>query len=255
MRWTLALAATTLLLGCSPEESTTGSDLGPPPESPAETISALAPEPEPTPPPTPAPNFAPTAYTYCKHFTEKRLKAPASAQWPAFSAIAKDVENLGDGRFKVLAHVDSQNSFGAMLRSKVNCTVRKDHTAEDQWFLEQLWLKDKLVFIEDIDWGPEGAFKRCKKFTTEMWLDSSRDAKWPQPLDQARVDEFLEKTYRVGTFYENGAESGDVECILRETGENWFLDVLKVNDQMVFLREGLEPDEYDEAIADWEFGL
>ena len=251
MQWLLILTLCGFFLACTPEHvEPSGSDLGPTP-TPAAEVEGEAPPAEPPPAPPPAePDHRETAYRYCRHFTEERLKAPASAQWPSYGSVAEFAKDLGDVRFSLTAHVDSQNSFGAMLRSGVRCTVRKE---DDMWYLEQLWLKDKLVYLQDIDHGPEGAFKRCKKFTSEMWLNSSRDAKWPQSFKQASVDEFLEKTYRVATFYEKGAESGDVECILRETGKTWYLDVLKIDEQMVFLREGLEPYEYDDAIADFEF--
>lgn len=73
-------------------------------------------------------SFAPTPYTdgraiaACKEFVEQRLKAPGSARYPA----APDVNGFGVGAWNVRGNVDSQNSFGAMLRMQFNCHLRLD---------------------------------------------------------------------------------------------------------------------------------
>jgi hypothetical protein len=57
----------------------------------------------------------------CHQAAEKRLKAPASAQWHDSEAYQKD---LGKGRSEVQIEVDAQNSFGAMMRTTVDCKTR-----------------------------------------------------------------------------------------------------------------------------------
>ena len=71
------------------------------------------------------------AWTVCEQFVTERLKAPSTAK---FQWISRD--ELGNGRFHVNAYVDSQNSFGAMLRTHFNCTVK--HIEGDRWRLEDL---------------------------------------------------------------------------------------------------------------------
>ena len=71
------------------------------------------------------------AWTVCEQFVTERLKAPSTAK---FQWISRD--ELGNRRFHVNAYVDSQNSFGAMLRTHFNCTVK--HIEGDRWRLEDL---------------------------------------------------------------------------------------------------------------------
>ena len=40
-----------------------------------------------------------------------------------FDSPLSDVSPLGRGRFRVRSWVDAQNSFGAMIRSRFDCTV------------------------------------------------------------------------------------------------------------------------------------
>jgi hypothetical protein len=61
------------------------------------------------------------AYEACKRAVESTLKAPSTADFsgPLHSDITAD----GD-TYKVAGYVDSENSFGASLRSNFTCTVR-----------------------------------------------------------------------------------------------------------------------------------
>jgi hypothetical protein len=65
----------------------------------------------------------------CRDFVKDRLKSPSSAK---FSGLAHD--NSGTG-FVVTGNVDSQNSFGAMVRNSFTCDVRLDG---DTWRLTSL---------------------------------------------------------------------------------------------------------------------
>lgn len=63
-----------------------------------------------------------SAQLACQTFVSARLKAPASASFAPFreqSIVAKT-----EGKFSVSAWVDSQNSFGAMLRTRYLCEVQ-----------------------------------------------------------------------------------------------------------------------------------
>jgi hypothetical protein len=61
------------------------------------------------------------AFYDSKQFVEQRLKSPGSAQWSDFSEEL--VEQVNDTTFKVVSYVDSQNGFGALLRSYYKCTI------------------------------------------------------------------------------------------------------------------------------------
>lgn len=62
-----------------------------------------------------------------EEFVPKRLKAPATAK---FSSVT--VSSSGDV-YTVAGSVDSQNSFGALIRATFSCVVRVDG---DQWVLQ-----------------------------------------------------------------------------------------------------------------------
>ena len=51
------------------------------------------------------------------------LKAPASAKFPAFNEM---VVNGNNGHYSVSGFVDSQNSYGAFIRSNYTYNVKKD---------------------------------------------------------------------------------------------------------------------------------
>lgn len=62
------------------------------------------------------------AQIMCERFVEKQLKSPASAEF-------RPERTTKDGaKYTVIGTVDSQNSFGAMLRSDYVCTVRDEGT-------------------------------------------------------------------------------------------------------------------------------
>lgn len=54
----------------------------------------------------------------CEQVVGERLKAPSTAEFN--TTMAKD---NGDGTWEVRGQVDSENEFGAMVRSTYGCTV------------------------------------------------------------------------------------------------------------------------------------
>jgi hypothetical protein len=68
------------------------------------------------------------AQRVCQDFVMDRLKAPSTAEFDT------DVSGVGP-EYTVTGTVDSENSFGAMLRSQFTCTVRGDGTT---WHLVSL---------------------------------------------------------------------------------------------------------------------
>ena len=91
-----------------------------------------------TPSAPPTPDYSSVgAFTMCRQFVEARLKAPASAKFPWASEAA--TTDLGGGKFRVLSYVDSQNSFGAMIRNNYDCSVH--WVSGTQWRLDSLDVK------------------------------------------------------------------------------------------------------------------
>jgi hypothetical protein len=60
------------------------------------------------------------AYIISQHFVEARLKSPSTADFPTFPDAYKIVN---DSVFVIQGHVDSQNSFGAMIRTNYITTL------------------------------------------------------------------------------------------------------------------------------------
>ncbi|MBX6965991.1 hypothetical protein [Alcaligenes faecalis] len=75
------------------------------------------------------------AYVMSQDFVKTKLVAPATAKFPPFSDVK--VTKLGECKFTVLGYVDSQNSFGAMLRATYSANVRYDRQS-GKWALESL---------------------------------------------------------------------------------------------------------------------
>jgi hypothetical protein len=71
------------------------------------------------------------ALSECQKAIKKELRAPASAVFPEFNADGTSGAHMGDGVYIFNSYVDSQNGFGAMLRSKWNCKVRELN--DGQW--------------------------------------------------------------------------------------------------------------------------
>lgn len=74
------------------------------------------------------------AFAISQQFVKDRLKAPSTAEFPWYSS--ESVTPLGEERYRVQSYVDSQNSFGAMIRTKYVAIVRK--TGDSNWSLESL---------------------------------------------------------------------------------------------------------------------
>lgn len=73
------------------------------------------------------------AYVACEDAVRERLKAPATAQFPDFREAF--VRDLDKGVWQVMAHVDAENGFGALLRSDWTCRVL---AASGRWNIQNL---------------------------------------------------------------------------------------------------------------------
>ena len=81
------------------------------------------------------------AFGVCTDFVKDRLKAPATASFPDYSEDERHVTVIGseEGPYTVQSSVDSENSFGAKVRTDFTCTVT--HVSGDRWRLEDLVLR------------------------------------------------------------------------------------------------------------------
>lgn len=75
------------------------------------------------------------AWFTCQGFVKDRLKAPSTAEFCRY----QDAQVAVDGeKYRVVGCVDSQNSFGANIRSSFMCEVR---ASGDKWLLESVEIK------------------------------------------------------------------------------------------------------------------
>jgi len=63
------------------------------------------------------------AYYAAEKFVKQELKSPSSTKFPSLSEKSQHVKNSYNCSYKIDSWVDSQNSFGAMIRTKFSCTV------------------------------------------------------------------------------------------------------------------------------------
>lgn len=77
----------------------------------------------------------------CHAYVKERLKAPSTAKFPnSEDSNAVQITGTGDGPYTVAAFVDSQNSFGAMMRDQYTCIVR--YIGNHNWQLVDLSIGD-----------------------------------------------------------------------------------------------------------------
>jgi hypothetical protein len=67
------------------------------------------------------------------------LKSPATADFPLPNYVKYSY--LGDGKFAVSGHVDSQNTFGGVVRSNYSANATKSGPGQFDWIVENLIMK------------------------------------------------------------------------------------------------------------------
>ncbi|MGM0609376.1 MAG: type II secretion system major pseudopilin GspG [Candidatus Muiribacteriota bacterium] len=73
------------------------------------------------------------AFTMSKVLVKKKLKAPSTAKFCSYSNAT--VIKSDNGRFKVSAYVDADNSFGAQIRTSYTCILKE---SGGKWTLESI---------------------------------------------------------------------------------------------------------------------
>jgi hypothetical protein len=63
------------------------------------------------------------AYSYAEDFVKQRLKSPSTAEFPGLFEKANHITELGNDEYRINSWVDSQNGFGAMIRSEFSCKI------------------------------------------------------------------------------------------------------------------------------------
>ena len=77
------------------------------------------------------------AWRACQGLVKTELKAPGTARFPAYSTAS--VKADWKGMYRVLSFVDSQNSFGALIRTSFVCAIRYDPNT-------RRWMQVDLAF-------------------------------------------------------------------------------------------------------------
>lgn len=87
------------------------------------------------------------ALSVCQRFVTERLKAPRTAQFS--TAEEASLEQLAEDRWRARGFVDSENSFGALVRTDFDCIVTRG--VDEQWRLIGLRAGDQRtgMFPED----------------------------------------------------------------------------------------------------------
>ncbi len=75
-----------------------------------------------------------------QQFILQGLKAPSTAKFPA---LPSSTSTDGKGLYKVISYVDSQNSFGAMIRSDWSVTMR---LTNEHWIPEKVFIGNEKVY-------------------------------------------------------------------------------------------------------------
>jgi len=74
-----------------------------------------------------------SAFVYSQQFVEKRLRSPATAEFGSITDSGVKVIGLGECRHLVIAFVDAQNGFGAIVRNWYTA-VMEYRPSSDNWF-------------------------------------------------------------------------------------------------------------------------
>jgi len=74
-----------------------------------------------------------TAWVMVQDYVSSALKAPSTAKFPPSFDEGVHISETGYQTYECRGYVDSQNSFGAMMRTNFTCTVR--HVGGGRWEL------------------------------------------------------------------------------------------------------------------------
>ncbi len=87
-----------------------------------------------------------------KEYVKKSLKSPSTAKFPGLWELANDgvvAYEKETNKYEIISYVDSQNSFGAMIRSNWNVVLKYlggDDSDIRNWQLERMIIDDKIIY-------------------------------------------------------------------------------------------------------------
>lgn len=70
----------------------------------------------------------------CQNAVKAKLKSPSSVQFAHYGDST--ITEVRDNTFRITSHVDSQNSFGAMMRSDFSCECQ--YKSKDNWIVSDV---------------------------------------------------------------------------------------------------------------------
>jgi hypothetical protein len=97
-------------------------------------------------PPSGPTDYKTMANIQCQLNVENRLKSPSSADFP--SSLSTDIRDVGNNVFEIRSYVDSQNSFGAMIRTDYFCKIQYIGSEADDEADSRFWSLLQLDFAE-----------------------------------------------------------------------------------------------------------
>lgn len=74
------------------------------------------------------------AWVMAQQFVKDKLKSPGTADFGWLQTSEDTVQDLGGGKYRIRGWVDSQNTFGATVRTRFVCELK--HAGGDRWELE-----------------------------------------------------------------------------------------------------------------------
>lgn len=78
------------------------------------------------------------AWAYSQLFVEEQLKAPKSAKFERGTSVKNKVKYIGNDVYQVNSYVDSQNSFGANIRTHFSLKIKKIGNGERWQLVEDI---------------------------------------------------------------------------------------------------------------------
>jgi hypothetical protein len=81
-----------------------------------------------------------SAFVISRNFITRNLKSPSSADFPLLDFSST---KIGEGEYRVTSYVDSQNGFGAMVRSNWEVTLK--YNGFGDWADPRYWTLEKMI--------------------------------------------------------------------------------------------------------------
>lgn len=103
-----------------------------------------------------------------QQFVLQGLKSPSTAKFPP---LTFNVDDLGNEKYKIESYVDSQNSFGAMIRSNWSVTMK---LVGERWILERMIIGDMVVYDPERQKASQAEFDEELRKANEA-LDEAKE--------------------------------------------------------------------------------